>query len=465
MKKKYILISLISFIVLLIGVIIFYVSLINNTKLYLIGDNVVNVDVFGKYKDKGVVLKRGKKVINSSKYKLTKKGKVDTSDLGEYKITYTVKYSFRTLKVERTIKVLDTVIPELSVNVNEVDRDFCSKKIKQEVIYSALDNYDGDITSQVVVEESDDKLIYSITDSSGNIARHEVDINYGKKPKNKFYLNGSNPTHVIVNNEYLEKGASYTDGCGKKIDKEISISGGVDTSIEGTYYINYDVEGEATLTRKVVVEHYTPKTIYLTFDDGPGANTKKILDVLDKYGVKATFFVTNQFPSYQYLIAEEHNRGHQVAVHTYSHKYANIYTSVDDYINDFNMMNEIIKNQTGSYSNIFRFPGGSSNTVSRSYKTGVVTEIANEMTNRGYVYFDWNLSSSDADGKSSTQKIINTVVGKVDKCSTHCVILFHDYKATTAAAIDPILADLTKRGYKFAVLTESSPTVHSKIAN
>ena len=128
-------------------------------------------------------------------------------------------------------------------------------------------------------------------------------------------------------------------------------------------------------------------------------------------------------------------------------------------------MNEIIKNQTGSYTKIFRFPGGSSNTVSKSHSKGVVTAIAQEMTNRGYVYFVWNLASSDADGKTSTEKIINTVINHVDSCRYDCVILFHDYKTITADALDPILAELTSRGYTFYTLNENSPETHSTIRN
>ncbi len=474
MKKKYVLISLISIILILISISIFYIVRINKVKPTFASlnkdssgkvDLVVKQDVLSPYIDEDVTLKLGDKTIDKSKYKVTKTGIVDTSTLGTYEIEYIIKYSYRTIKVKKTIEVVDQTAPELTINVDEVDRDFCSKKIKQNIVYSAIDNYDGDITSNVTVEEGEDKLIYSITDSSGNTSTKEVNINYGKKPGNKFYINGANPMHVIINTEYQEKGASYTDGCGKNIGKEIITSGTVDTTVEGTYYINYDVEGEATITRKVIVEHYAPKTIYLTFDDGPGANTVKVLNALDKYNVKATFFVTNQFPRYQYLIAEEYNKGHKIGVHTLTHKWS-VYDSLDAYLDDFNQMNEIVKNQTGSYTNIFRFPGGSGNTVSRSHKTGVVTEIANEMTNRGYIYFDWNLSSGDADGKgASTDKIISNVVNRVDKCSAHCVILFHDYKPTTANAIEPILAELTKRGYNFATLNENSPTVHAKILN
>ncbi len=475
MKKKYILISLIIFMFLLISAVVFYIARINMVKPIFVGldkenSNTIDVvvtkqDVLSSYKDEGVTLKRGNKTIDKSDYKVSSKGTVDTSTLGTYEILYTIKYSYRTINVKKIVEVVDREAPELTINVDEVDRDFCSKKVKQNIVYSAIDNYDGDITSNVTVEEGEDKLIYSVTDSSGNTATKEVNINYGKKPGNKFYVNGANPTHVIVNTEYQDKGASYTDGCGKSINKEIITTGFVDTSVEGKYYLNYDVEGEATITREVIVEHYTPKTIYLTFDDGPGANTVKVLNALDKYNVKATFFVTNQFSRYQYLIAEEYNKGHKIGVHTLTHKWS-VYDSLDAYIDDFNQMNEIVKNQTGSYTNIFRFPGGSGNTVSRSHKIGVVTEIANELTNRGYVYFDWNLSSGDADGKNvSTNKIISNVLNRVNKCSAHCVILFHDYKATTADAIEPILAELTSRGYTFATLSENSPTVHAKILN
>ena len=154
-----------------------------------------------------------------------------------------------------------------------------------------------------------------------------------------------------------------------------------------------------------------------------------------------------------------------MGVHTLTHKWS-VYDSLEAYVDDFNAMNEIIKEQTGSYTKIFRFPGGSGNTVSKSHKTGVVTEIANYMSEKGYVYFDWNLSSGDASsGKLTSEKIINNVLNHVDNCSYHCVILFHDYKSQTANAIEPIVKELVNRGYDFGVLTEDGPTVHAKIKN
>lgn len=465
MKKKYLLISLGVVIFSLLLAIVFYIVQIKRTKAILVGDKRVNHEVLTKYNDEGVILKRGNKIISAKKYKVDTKSDVNTDKIGAYKIKYDIKYSFKKLNLERIVNVVDTVKPELTINLTEVNRDFCTKKFKQEITYSALDNYDGDISSNVEVEETEDKMIYKVSDSSGNTDTKEVNIIYDKKPKNKFKLNGSATVNVVLNGTYNDAGASYVDGCGNKINKEIKVSGEVNTQVEGTYYITYEVEGENKLTRTINVKEkkIIPKTIYLTFDDGPGSNTKSILNTLSKYNVKATFFVTNQFPSYQYLIAEEYNQGHAVAVHTLTHNY-NIYSSVDAYINDFNQMNEIIKNQTGSYSTLFRFPGGSSNTVSRKYATGIVTAIANEMTNRGFVYFDWNLSSGDASGANAS-KIKSNVINGVERCSSSCIVLMHDIKGTTRDALDGILADLTSKGYQFATLNASSPTAHHHINN
>ncbi|MBR5662481.1 MAG: polysaccharide deacetylase family protein [Bacilli bacterium] len=473
MKKKVLFIILGSCIFLLISAITTLSIIRSHIKLYLVDGNRVNVQVFTEYKDNGAILKLGKKKINSKKYKVKVTGKYDTNKTGMYKVDYDVKYHGKELHEVKIVSVYDDIAPELTLNLEKVSKDYCTKKYKQEIKYTAKDNYDGDITDKVVVKEEEDKITYTVTDTNKNTTSKEVQIDYGTKPSNKFSLKGQSKVYVVVNNDYNEQGATYTDGCGNKINKEIKISGSVDTKTLGTYTITYEVDGEKAITRTVVVREKPHKIIYLTFDDGPGANTKKVLAALDKYNVKATFFVTNQFGGgkYQYLIKEEHDKGHAVGVHTLTHVYKNgdprnIYASVDAYISDFNAMNEIIKEQTGSYTKIFRFPGGSGNTVSKSSSIGVVTAIAEEMTKRGYVYFDWNLSSGDASsGKVTSEKIINNVLNHVDNCAYNCVILFHDYKSQTANAIEPIVKELVNRGYEFKTLSEDGPTVHAKIKN
>ena len=465
MKKKTLFIILGSCCFLLVASMIALTIIRKNIKLYIIDGNRVEIEVFTPYEDTGVILKLGKKEISNKKYKVKVTGKYDTNKTGMYKIDYDVNYHGKELHETKIIAVYDAVAPELSINLEKVSKDYCTKKYSEEIKYSAMDNYDGDLTDKVKVKEEKNKIIYSVTDSNKNTTTKEVKIDYGTKPTNKFTLNGQGTIYVIIGKDYKEQGANYTDGCGNKINKEIKISGSVDTSTLGTYTITYEVDGENAITRNVIVREKPNKIIYLTFDDGPGANTKKVLAALDKYNVKATFFVTNQFPKYQSLIAEEYNKGHAIGVHTLTHKW-NVYDSLEAYVSDFDAMNEIIKEQTGSYTKIFRFPGGSGNTVSKSHKTGVVTEIANYMTEKGYVYFDWNLSSGDAtNSKITPEKVKKTVLNSVDKCAYNCVILFHDYKSHTANAIESIIKELIDRGYDFKTLSVDGPTVHAKIKN
>ena len=150
------------------------------------------------------------------------------------------------------------------------------------------------------------------------------------------------------------------------------------------------------------------KTIYLTFDDGPGPYTAELLDILKQYGVKATFFVTNQQPKYLDLIGRAFREGHTIGVHTSCHDYDRIYASEQAYFDDFFAMEEIVKEQTGDYTRIFRFPGGSSNTVS-SFNPGIMSRLTQAMTDMGYQYYDWNVVSGDAGGTNKTKQIVENI--------------------------------------------------------
>ncbi len=154
------------------------------------------------------------------------------------------------------------------------------------------------------------------------------------------------------------------------------------------------------------------KVVYLTFDDGPGAYTQQLLDVLDKYNVKATFFVTNASPKYQDMIAKEYAAGHSIGIHTYSHDYNKIYASEEAYFEDLEAMQDVIVKQTGETTNIIRFPGGSSNTVS-DITPGLMTTLTQEVQNRGYQYFDWNVASGDAGETTDTETVVSNVISGI----------------------------------------------------
>lgn len=206
----------------------------------------------------------------------------------------------------------------------------------------------------------------------------------------------------------------------------------------------------------------TDKVVYLTFDDGPGVYTERLLNCLRKYNVKATFFVTNQFPKYRYLLKTMAADGHAIGVHTLTHNW-NIYSSESAYMKDFNSMHSIIKAETGIDTKIFRFPGGTNNTVSRSYRRGIMTTLANKMVNDGYYYFDWNVDCYDTSGYSASQ-IASTTIGQI-KNRKESIVLMHDIKKATVDAVPTIIEYCLRNGYTFEVLDESSPAVRFRPAN
>ena len=193
------------------------------------------------------------------------------------------------------------------------------------------------------------------------------------------------------------------------------------------------------------------KYAYLTFDDGPSANTEAILDVLDQYGVKATFFVNGHTGStmearYKAIV----DRGHALGIHTYTHKIYIIYNIYLKYLYDI----------TGVDVRLFRFPGGSSNTI-----VDDITPYIQWINDNGYSYHDWNCSSGDADSKKPTaQQIIDNCMVQVDQGYRNLVILMHDTKSkdTTVEALPMLIEKLLENGYEIRAIDERSVPVHHR---
>lgn len=206
------------------------------------------------------------------------------------------------------------------------------------------------------------------------------------------------------------------------------------------------------------------KYAYLTFDDGPSANTIKILDFLKANDIKATFFVlgkSDQKEVYKRIVAE----GHTLAVHSNTHEYSNIYRNVDSFMKDINALTVFLEETTGVNANILRFPGGSNNQISFRYGgKEIMDKIIPEVEKAGYVYFDWNVDSQDA-AKSHQDKqvIVNSVLSGA-KYTDHAVILMHDAaaKTTTVEALPEIVTGLKKQGYIFRALTADTEPVKFK---
>lgn len=206
----------------------------------------------------------------------------------------------------------------------------------------------------------------------------------------------------------------------------------------------------------------TGKTVYLTFDDGPSRYTPEILDVLDKYGVKATFFVING--RYNSTMKDIVDRGHQIGLHTYSHDYKKIYSSDTAYFNDLQKIHDVVLKETGVDCSIIRFPGGSSNTVSRNYSKGIMSRITKAVGEKGYVYFDWNCSNGDADGANTVQKQLN-YCSQFPKSASRIIVLMHDTKKTTLEALPKIIEYYQSCGMTFDILTPFTTPIHHNVLN
>lgn len=205
------------------------------------------------------------------------------------------------------------------------------------------------------------------------------------------------------------------------------------------------------------VNKESKKTVYLTFDDGPSKNTSHLLAILKKYNIKATFFVIGPVDdtkkNYPELLKAIVTEGHTIAPHTYSHDYSKIYSSCQNFMEDFSQIKNLITDTVSVDSCIYRFPGGSRN---RNASVDIVNQVIETLKQQGYVYYDWNIVSGDDTAVVySPETLYNNVITKIDNFDSP-VILFHDASlcTTTADAVDLIIAELLKRGYTFAPLTK-----------
>ncbi len=197
-------------------------------------------------------------------------------------------------------------------------------------------------------------------------------------------------------------------------------------------------------------------TVYLTFDDGPSANTYSMLYYLDKYDLKATFFVVPSRTEECYALMKQIvDSGHAIGVHSASHEYEKIYASVEAYLEDFYDAWQMIYEATGVKTEIFRFPGGSKN----DYNEATRDAIIEEMTRRGFRFYDWNVDSNDAGGATWTEMF--TSVPEDISNNYRSVVLFHDsaQRENTVYVMEDIIKKLIKEGYKFDKINNNTQPV------
>lgn len=216
--------------------------------------------------------------------------------------------------------------------------------------------------------------------------------------------------------------------------------------------------------------YQTGKIAYLTFDDGPTELTSRVLDVLKEYDVKATFFIKGVMIKYNPSVLKRMaDEGHTLGNHSTTHKYEQIYTSVAALKEEILETNRRIFNETGYEVKLFRFPGGSSNTMFTKYAPEVAmddwfTMIHDEL---GMEYFDWNVSSLDASGTYKTADEIYEAVINGAQDKNQITVLFHDVtkNQSTLEALPRIIEKLLEMGYSIEPLTTSSRPVQHRIAS
>ena len=488
-KKQVVEIVILSVLIALFGGGILVMT-IPSPELYVEGNAEERVDVFATYTDAGA---RARFLFFDISDRIVSNNPVDTSRCARYQVTYDVSVFLKDVSASRVVTVMDRVPPVVTL-LGESELRFEDIRDFTDPGATASDNYDGDISSRVVLSHAEREIrdgeraggteytfTYSVTDSSGNPAFATRRVFVKDETPPVITLNGEDSVSVMLGQPYEEQGATAEDAVSGAV--EVTVSGAVDTDVAGEYAVKYTAEDEAGNTaeavRKVTVRKPLPAVsqgqpltpggsyVALTFDDGPSGNTSAVLDVLKEYNVKATFFILNYSESQIPLVKRIVNEGHTLAIHSYSHNYSSIYTSTDAYMNGVYTMRDKILRDTGCSVSILRFPGGSSNTVSKRYSAGVMSRLAERVTAEGYTYYDWNVDSGDADGNCMSKDYLVKNVKNGLKQGRVNVVLMHDSSAkdTTPQALPEIIKDAQDKGYTFIPLSSSVPPVHHGINN
>ena len=393
--------------------------------------------------------------------------------LGKYAITYTAKFLNCTGTAQRDIRVIDTKAPTITLN-EDPEGSLVEGVIYQEAGFTATDNYDGDITDRVVRTEEPGLVIYAVTDSSGNpaVANREIPLRDMVLPE--ILLEGGEDYVITLGTRYEEPGYTAMDNVDGDVTAMVQVEGEVDWLTAGTYPITYTVsdscENQTVVTRNVEVVtqpwqdtvYPEGKVVYLTFDDGPSAYTSGLLDVLDAYGAKATFFVVGSGNGS--MMRQIVNRGHSIGIHSVSHDYGQIYASPEAYFDDLMEMQSIIYDNTGIKTTLMRFPGGSSNLVSRHSCEGIMTYLTQAVRDAGFQYFDWNVYSGDAGETKKTEKVANNVISGIQEHRVS-IVLQHDIHSYSVDAVEDILNWGKRNGYRFLALQPDSPGFHHDLNN
>ena len=459
-------ILLILLFVLMVEGLFFLFSIFKNDFQVKRFDSTAIVEYKGKFNYDNVDVCYGNK-IKCNKLDNNYKGFVDSNKIGNYEVIYNYKYKNKKYHLKQKVKVVDKEAP--IINVEDENAFICPNGKIGNLKLKVVDNYDGDITDKVNEKVLDKRIVINVSDSFGNISKKEINAPIEDREAPKITLNGEKYKTFYVGNSYEDEGITVNDNCDNMDNIDIKIYDNVDYSTPGSYSITYTARDKSNNESKeeryidVIVATDNSKDVYLTFDDGPSIYTNELLDVLKKYDVKATFFVTSNGDDS--TILREYNEGHTIGLHSNTHDYSYIYSSVDNYFDDLYAIQDRVKRITGYSPNLIRFPGGSSNEVSMNYDNGIriMSILTEEVQNRGFYYVDWNVVAGDSGEVETTEEVYNNVVNHL--AGGYSIVLQHDIKKFSVDAVERIIQYGKANGYVFKALTIDSPKAHHNIAN
>ncbi len=443
-------------------------------ELQITGGDVITLECGTSFREPGAeAFGYGPGLNQQEQVEVIIQGQVDTGKPGKYEITYTAAWRGQVVARKRTVHVVDTTPPEILLRSDPGSYTLPGQPYREEG-FTAWDTCDGDLTDQVERTELEGRVLYTVRDTAGNEAQVERVIRYFDPVPPELELYGQRQIRLRAGEEYREPGYTARDNCDGDLTAQVRVAGHVDIYTAGTYVLTYVVQdsyGNMAVQERTVIVSPIPqpeqtkpkgKTIYLTFDDGPGPDTERLLEILDKYDVKATFFVMNT--SYIHLLPKIAQAGHSIGVHTTTHRYDLIYTSQEAYFADLFKMQQKVQELTGIHTTLIRFPGGSSNKVSKEYCPGLMTRLVKSVTDMGLQYYDWNVTAKDAGGAKSAQEVYRNVIeGIGDK--KIAVVLQHDCYGFSVDAVEQIILWGLENGYTFRALTPESPSCKHNFMN
>lgn len=263
------------------------------------------------------------------------------------------------------------------------------------------------------------------------------------------------------NLEGAEKGVTVTDN----YDKDIKVSRRDTNKISDTeyefVYTAIDSSGNMSIAKRKIV--IATGVICLTFDDGPSSVTPEVLDVLKENNIKATFFILDYSEQSKSMIQRIIDEGHTLAIHGMSHDYSKIYASAEATLENFTSLQKKIKKDFNYDVKYVRFPGGASNTISRNYCEGVMTEAVKKVQEESLEYYDWNVDADDAGSARTPSEIYNNFVDGILP-GVENIVLMHDGEGhmPTAKALQEIINYAKENGYVFTAISENTtPAKHS----